>query len=164
MAARQLRVRMGVTVLTWDLMNFFVSAPMVTQEIDVRSETIPVMQVLVETVNSFCRVEAEAEMFIAHTQLKFDQYENGPLAVKLNSGATCVQTGTNDDDFTCRCIPGFIGRLCDISMTELLFSKNFMTFLSDENNCLVNLCQNGGQCIDGLNNFDCQCQEGFAAS
>lgn len=61
LAARQLRVRMGVTVLTWDLMNFFVSAPVVTQEIDVRSETIPVMQVLVETVNSFCRVEAKAE-------------------------------------------------------------------------------------------------------
>ena len=33
--------------------------------------------------------------------------------------------------------------------------------LSDENNCLINLCQNGGECIDGLNNFDCECQELF---
>ena len=76
-----------------------------------------------------------------------------------SKGATCIQTGTDDDEFTCRCIPGFVGRLCDIS--ETFYSFQHFNPLSDENNCLVNLCQNGGECIDGLNNFDCECQELF---
>ena len=48
-----------------------------------------------------------------------------------------------------------------ISVRRFYSFQLFANPLSDENNCLVNLCQNGGECIDGLNNFDCECQELF---
>ena len=36
----------------------------------------------------------------------------------------------------------------------------FYLFL-DINDCSRNPCQNGGSCIDGVNQFTCQCKPGF---
>ena len=34
-------------------------------------------------------------------------------------------------------------------------------FFSDINDCKADSCQNGGICIDGINDFTCQCADGF---
>jgi len=59
--------------------------------------------------------------------------------------AICLYSLSNSK-FACYCVPGFYGTLCE---------KHF-------NHCLnLNLCENGGICIDGINNYTCQCQSGF---
>ena len=37
-----------------------------------------------------------------------------------------------------------------------------MMNFSDEDNCQINLCRNGGTCVDRLNGFDCDCLPGFS--
>ena len=39
---------------------------------------------------------------------------------------------------------------------------NTCIMFADIDNCLTNPCLHGGNCIDGLNNFTCQCQYGYA--
>ena len=33
--------------------------------------------------------------------------------------------------------------------------------VTDVNDCKINSCHNGGTCLDGLNEFTCQCMKGF---
>ena len=34
-------------------------------------------------------------------------------------------------------------------------------FVTDPDNCAVNPCKNGANCTDGVNDFTCQCVEGY---
>ena len=44
-------------------------------------------------------------------------------------------------------------------------SKNtFDFFLTDINDCVNHTCQNGGSCVDGINNFTCNCLKGYTGS
>ncbi|CAG5099642.1 Oidioi.mRNA.OKI2018_I69.XSR.g16615.t1.cds [Oikopleura dioica] len=72
-----------------------------------------------------------------------DAYLGFRLRYEITSGETL---GVGDDDFSCQCVPGFVGPFCE----------------TNEDNCRINLCENGGQCIDRLNNFDCICPAGFS--
>ena len=33
--------------------------------------------------------------------------------------------------------------------------------LTDINDCINHTCSNGGSCVDGVNNYSCNCLEGF---
>ncbi|XP_041485822.1 hyalin-like isoform X2 [Lytechinus variegatus] len=59
------------------------------------------------------------------------------------NGATCV---TSADSFQCACVPGFVGRQCEIDINE----------------CSSLPCMNGGTCIDGVDRFSCLCRQGFS--
>ena len=39
-------------------------------------------------------------------------------------------------------------------------TKLFMSIVDD--NCIGNPCQNDGMCVDGINDYTCQCQPGFS--
>uniref|UniRef100_A0A8D2P8I8 Protein delta homolog 2 n=1 Tax=Zosterops lateralis melanops TaxID=1220523 RepID=A0A8D2P8I8_ZOSLA len=65
-------------------------------------------------------------------------------------GKDCeMKTGPYDNgfasNFTCRCLAGFVGALCE----------------HDVDDCLMRPCANGATCHDGVNRFSCQCQVGF---
>lgn len=45
------------------------------------------------------------------------------------------------NNFTCSCIPGMTGRICDIDIDD----------------CISAPCLNNGQCIDELGGFHCNC-------
>lgn len=62
------------------------------------------------------------------------------------NGATCIEI--NDgiaDSFNCICPLGYTGTYCE----------------EDINDCVLNPCQNGGFCTDGVNSYTCLCQSGF---
>lgn len=88
-----------------------------------------------------------------------------------------MQTGNN---FTCICAPGMVGVLCDtpfcihrpcqngfcnttgsvpVCECDRGFEGEFCEINVDD--CKTasggNPCQNGGQCIDGVNRYDCNC-------
>jgi hypothetical protein len=58
------------------------------------------------------------------------------------NGATCVD---QINRFTCTCVPGYVGTLCDVNFDE----------------CASSPCQNGAACNDGIASFECDCQPGF---
>jgi hypothetical protein len=58
------------------------------------------------------------------------------------NGGVCAD---GDDDFTCRCAPGFEGKTCEVNLDD----------------CAPNPCQNGGICADGANGFTCSCPKGY---
>ncbi|OCT79577.1 protein delta homolog 2 [Xenopus laevis] len=62
----------------------------------------------------------------------------------LNSG-TCHDAGGFADTFTCRCLAGYTGELCQ----------------TDVDDCLMRPCANGATCHDGINRFSCECPSGF---
>ncbi len=64
---------------------------------------------------------------------------NGGLCTDLNRTTTGVPA------FTCACLTGFTGGLCQ----------------NNTNDCLPNPCKNGGSCIDAINNYTCSCPIGF---
>ncbi|CAH3025002.1 unnamed protein product, partial [Porites evermanni] len=37
-------------------------------------------------------------------------------------------------------------------------------FLIDINDCVNHTCQNGGSCVDSINNFTCNCLKGYTGS
>lgn len=47
--------------------------------------------------------------------------------------------------YTCECVPGFVGSLCEIDVDE----------------CASGPCLNGGTCQDLLDEYRCNCQPGF---
>ncbi|XP_016036029.2 protein crumbs isoform X1 [Drosophila simulans] len=102
--------------------------------------------------------------------------ENEPC----RNGSTC-QNGFNastGNNFTCTCVPGFEGPLCDIPFCEITPCDNGGLCLTtgavpmckcslgytgrlceqDINECESNPCQNGGQCKDLVGRYECDCQ------
>uniref|UniRef100_A0A8C5RAE4 Protein delta homolog 2 n=1 Tax=Leptobrachium leishanense TaxID=445787 RepID=A0A8C5RAE4_9ANUR len=76
------------------------------------------------------------------------EFKRGPCEVAglpcLNGG-TCQDENGYADTFTCRCLAGYVGRLCEI----------------DVDDCLMRPCANGATCHDGVNRFSCECPLGF---
>ena len=58
------------------------------------------------------------------------------------NGATC---NNGDDLFTCDCLPGFEGTLCQ----------------TNHDDCSPNPCLNGGVCADLVATYRCVCKNGF---
>ena len=60
----------------------------------------------------------------------------------------------------------------DCQIFEWLVSRNYITFflnknllslfVSDVDNCQNVTCDNGGSCVDGVNEFRCMCIVGFS--
>ncbi|XP_064014838.1 protein delta homolog 2 [Pogoniulus pusillus] len=61
------------------------------------------------------------------------------------NGGQCQDENGFASNFTCRCLAGFVGDLCE----------------EDVDDCLMRPCANGATCHDGINRFSCQCQVGF---
>ncbi|CAM9812022.1 unnamed protein product, partial [Chrysoparadoxa australica] len=62
------------------------------------------------------------------------------------NGGLCVADADDADVSTCDCTgTGFTGPTCSVNIDE----------------CASNPCQNGGNCIDGINSFTCECASGF---
>ncbi|NXP37310.1 DLK2 protein, partial [Leiothrix lutea] len=61
------------------------------------------------------------------------------------NGGQCQDENGFASNFTCRCLAGFVGALCE----------------HDVDDCLMRPCANGATCHDGVNRFSCQCQVGF---
>ena len=68
----------------------------------------------------------------------FSRYEREPCS----NGAVCKAKGT--DDFTCDCVAGYDGVICQNEIDE----------------CQTASCQSGN-CVDRINNFTCVCFEGY---
>lgn len=67
------------------------------------------------------------------------------------SQTTCANNGTcltNYDiksfGYTCQCLPGFTGQMCEINLDD----------------CISHPCKYG-RCIDKINGFICQCYQGY---
>ena len=39
--------------------------------------------------------------------------------------------------------------------------KEFVSSLLDIDECVNHTCSNGGSCVDGVNNYSCNCMPGF---
>ncbi|KAL9974664.1 hypothetical protein ACROYT_G011727 [Oculina patagonica] len=61
----------------------------------------------------------------------------------LNEGS-CVANYHNDTH-NCICKPGFAGQNCQLNIDD----------------CAPNPCENGGACIDGIQDYSCTCADGF---
>ena len=86
----------------------------------------------------------------------------------------CVNPATCQNqifNFSCVCIMGTSGRLCETGMdllTEMLCSQQCYTVcivsVDTTNECASFPCQNGGDCTNLLGGFHCQCIDGFSGS
>lgn len=52
------------------------------------------------------------------------------------------------NEYRCQCPPGYTGSHCEV----------------DRNECAINPCLNGGQCVDLSNDFECRCRPGFVGA
>lgn len=68
-----------------------------------------------------------------------------PHRSPCKNGGQCQDENGFASNFTCRCLAGFVGALCE----------------HDVDDCLMRPCANGATCHDGVNRFSCQCQLGF---
>ncbi|XP_040286788.1 protein delta homolog 2 [Bufo bufo] len=76
------------------------------------------------------------------------ELKRGPCEAQglpCQNGGTCLDDGGYAEVFTCRCLAGYVGRLCE----------------TDVDDCLMRPCANGATCVDGVNRFSCQCPPGF---
>ena len=51
-----------------------------------------------------------------------------------------------------------------ICCSVLLENKFRRLTFTDINDCVNHTCQNGGSCVDGINNFTCNCLKGYTGS
>uniref|UniRef100_A0A669PU99 Delta/notch like EGF repeat containing n=1 Tax=Phasianus colchicus TaxID=9054 RepID=A0A669PU99_PHACC len=74
---------------------------------------------------------------------EFDACQSQPC----QNNATCTDLAQkhNGNNFTCSCLPGYTGELCQ----------------SEIDHCIQQPCQNGGTCSSNIHGFTCQCPEGF---
>lgn len=76
------------------------------------------------------------------------ELKRGPCETErfpCQNGGTCQDNGGFAETFLCRCLAGYVGRLCEM----------------DVDDCLMRPCANGATCIDGVNRFSCECPHGF---
>ena len=69
------------------------------------------------------------------------EYPNRCLASPCQQG-TCYPV---QDQYVCSCHNGYTGENCDLNI----------------NDCANVVCQNGGECMDGISKFDCTCYNGY---
>lgn len=62
-------------------------------------------------------------------------------ATSCRNNATCQLNGFGDG-YECLCLPGFTGANCEVDIDE----------------CRSSPCQHSGICVDGVNDYICQCQ------
>ncbi|XP_065701170.1 delta and Notch-like epidermal growth factor-related receptor isoform X2 [Patagioenas fasciata] len=88
----------------------------------------------------FCECEDE---FRGSQCEEFDACQSQPC----QNNATCTDVVQKHDgnNFTCSCLTGYTGELCQ----------------SEVDHCIQQPCQNGGTCSSSINGFSCQCPEGF---
>ena len=69
--------------------------------------------------------------------------------------------GALEAHYTILNLPVFASGIMEL--TQQSFIHIFFTFfsISDVDECASNPCHNGGQCIDGINWFTCQCVAGY---
>ncbi|XP_067847125.1 protein delta homolog 1 [Heptranchias perlo] len=83
------------------------------------------------------------EFIGSHCQLrKGPCYTNGP---PCQNGGSCFDDNGFGVKAHCRCLPGFTGDFCEISI----------------NNCNPNPCANNGTCADLVSSFSCFCLSGY---
>ena len=58
-----------------------------------------------------------------------------------------------------------LGPFITIACCQVL-KKNKLSLINftDIDDCVNNTCQNGGSCVDGINNFTCNCLKGYTGS
>ena len=66
---------------------------------------------------------------------------NECLAISCQNNGRCVD---EVNDFSCDCLPGYTGSLCEYDVDE----------------CASSPCTNNGSCRDTINDFECVCLEG----
>ncbi|XP_071668605.1 delta and Notch-like epidermal growth factor-related receptor isoform X3 [Patagioenas fasciata] len=88
----------------------------------------------------FCECEDE---FRGSQCEEFDACQSQPC----QNNATCTDVVQKHDgnNFTCSCLTGYTGELCQ----------------SEVDHCIQQPCQNGGTCSSSINGFSCQCPEGY---
>ncbi|XP_064929064.1 delta and Notch-like epidermal growth factor-related receptor isoform X3 [Columba livia] len=88
----------------------------------------------------FCECEDE---FRGSQCEEFDACQSQPC----QNNATCTDVAQKHDgnNFTCSCLAGYTGELCQ----------------SEVDHCIQQPCQNGGTCSSSINGFSCQCPEGY---
>ncbi|XP_063300241.1 protein delta homolog 2 [Pelobates fuscus] len=98
-----------------------------------------------------CLIEADGDYSCLCPELfhgKNCELKRGPCEIAefpcLNGG-TCQDERGYADTFVCRCLAGYVGRLCEV----------------DVDDCLMRPCANGATCHDGVNRFSCECPLGF---
>ena len=69
------------------------------------------------------------------------EYPNRCLASPCQQG-TCYPV---QDQYVCSCHNGYTGENCDLNIDD----------------CADVVCQNGGECMDGISKFDCTCHNGY---
>lgn len=62
--------------------------------------------------------------------------------ITVNIQSNCASVLYNHN----HCRPGFRGKDCDVNIDD----------------CVQNLCQNNGSCIDGINSYTCDCSPQFS--
>ncbi|XP_019639762.1 PREDICTED: fibropellin-1-like [Branchiostoma belcheri] len=81
------------------------------------------------------------DRFAFCARVEVDECRSAPC----QNGAVCQDGGNS---FTCQCVPGYAGTLCEIDIDE----------------CFGVTCQNGAVCQDGVNSFTCQCVPGYTGT
>ena len=83
-------------------------------------------------------------------------------SVPCHNGGNCTD---GIDGFTCGCVPGHTGVLCETGRPSLCFSMLYnqseIYCGSDIGECTSAPCQNNGTCVDEINRFTCNCSFGF---
>ncbi|KAI8512856.1 calcium ion binding [Branchiostoma belcheri] len=92
--------------------------------------------------------------FESHSLLEGKNYNNMYAVCAERdecSSAPCQNNATCQDQangFTCQCVPGYTGTLCEIDIDE----------------CSSAPCQNQATCQDQINSFTCQCVPGYTGT
>lgn len=90
--------------------------------------------------NATCRVASSASLMAPTAVASLSN--QGVAHHQDGSGTTTAMLlDTADTGLECVCAAGFAGRHCEV----------------DLNDCVSDPCQNGGQCIDGIDSFRCDC-------
>ena len=58
-----------------------------------------------------------------------------------------------------------LGPIVTLACSQVL-KENILSLINftDISHCLNHTCQNGGSCVDGINNFTCNCLKGYTGS